>query len=261
MELGLGQAEPGQQRLGCNSEILGLALLSNPLTGTLQKEFSPRGSSWFRQRAKQPLMDVALGDTAQRWPRCCWGRDGLDALRGLFQPQRGSDSMNSPIFWCLHPHLPWLCCPRSRPAGLDAAVPSGSPAGDGFGWTRVSRGPCRARCRRGGSGVTGAAESPGSSPDVPFAPLAEAEGQPDSIVLAERRQPRGGLSQHHGDRTAGAEPDPRPAPRRPLPGSATGLLLLLPLRAGLGCWGCWGLPGLGREEENLPTSFLLRRMG
>lgn len=206
-------------------------------------------------------MDVALGDTAQRWPRCCWGRDGLDALRGLFQPQRGSDSMNSPIFWCLHPYLPWLCCPRSRPAGLDTAVPSGSPAGDGFGWTRVSRGPRRARCQRGGSGVTEAAESPGSSPDVPFAPLAEAEGQPDGIILAERRQPRGGLSQHHGDRTAGAEPDPRPAPRRPLPGSATGLLLLLPLHAGLGCWGRWGLPGLGREEENLPASFLLRRMG
>lgn len=34
MELGLGQAEPGEQRLDCKSEILGLALLSNPLTGT-----------------------------------------------------------------------------------------------------------------------------------------------------------------------------------------------------------------------------------
>ncbi|NWW19576.1 ATF7 factor, partial [Falcunculus frontatus] len=45
----------------------------------------------------------------------------------------------------------------SSSSGLDTAVPWGSPAGDSFG-------------QRGGSGVTGAAESPGSSPDVPFAP-------------------------------------------------------------------------------------------
>ncbi|NWI01787.1 ATF7 factor, partial [Tichodroma muraria] len=53
------------------------------------------------------------------------------------------------------------------PAVLDTAVPSGGPAGDGFGWTRVSRGACR---QRGGCRVAGAAESPGSSSDVPFVP-------------------------------------------------------------------------------------------
>ena len=50
------------------------------------------------------------------------------------------------------------------------------------------------------------------SGDILFIPLTEAEGQLDGIFLAEWQQPGGGLSQHDGDRTSGAESDTCPAP-------------------------------------------------
>lgn len=61
--------------------------------------------------------------------------------------------------------------------------------------------------------------------DVPCSPLSEAEGQFDGVFLPERQQPGGGLSQHHGDRAPGAEPDPHPTPRRSITSSASGVQL------------------------------------
>lgn len=83
-----------------------------------------------------------------------------------------------------------------------------------------------------------------------FPPLTEAEGQLDGVFLAEWQQPGGGLSQHDGDRAAGAESDTRPAPGRPFPGSATGLLPLSPRGWAGDAAGSSSFPR-GKEEENL----------
>lgn len=82
--------------------------------------------------------------------------------------------------------------------------------------------------------------------DVLCSPVAEAEGQLDGVFLAERQQPGGGLSQHDGDRAPGAEPDPRPAPRRSIASSASGLLLPAP---------CWGSLSLRERGANLAASW------